>query len=131
MLQFLKKLNLCIKLGPETVHWVFTPKFICDHLWSLQITITSSVKSVSGVSLSRNATSIKYPYFLTIILSTLINCKCVKTFSACRVNDHVFQSITIGKIRFSLFVCLSVRAFQTRKIGVFNFSFPNSWPTQR
>ena len=87
MLQLLKKLILH-KIGSRNSTEVFISKFICHHLQitstyksiftteALHGTTASSVKPISGVTLTRNALdSIKCPYLSTIILSTLGNCK--------------------------------------------------------
>ena len=71
---------------PSSYKIIFT--FATSH-W----TSASSVKTVSGVTLSRNAPgSIKCPYFDTIISHTLKNYKRLKKLRANSANDHVVQS---------------------------------------
>ena len=104
VLQLLKNLKLCTKLGPKTIHkyshqnllWSFVDyqllqKYFCN--WNINYTTASSVKSISGVTLSENAPgSIKCLHFDTIILPTLKICKLLKKLCAASANDHVLQS---------------------------------------
>ena len=80
-------------MGPETIHNTYESIFVTgiSH-W----TTASSVKSISGVIFSGNAPgSIKWPYFDTIILSTL---KKIKRFQTGNIDVFFSEILTLTTV---------------------------------
>ena len=105
----------------STVSSVLIPKFICDYLFITIIyksifttgishwTTTCSVKSILGITLSKNTPdSVKWPYFdRLVILPILKDCKwLIKLCSYCD-NGNALQSFEVFFLRQNkfLFVC--------------------------